>query len=71
MIQAGSSLKFIKIAEGEADIYPRLGLTSEWDTAAAHAILEGAGGKVIQINGEELIYGKKDILNPYFIAHGQ
>ncbi len=71
LIQAGSSLKFLKIAEGEADIYPRLGLTSEWDTAAAHAILEGAGGKVLQINGEELIYGKKDILNPYFIAHGE
>lgn len=71
LIQAGSSLKFLKIAEGEADIYPRLGLTSEWDTAAAHAILEGAGGKVLQMNGEELIYGKKDILNPYFIAHGE
>lgn len=71
LIQAGSSLKFLKIAEGEADIYPRLGLTSEWDTAAAHAILEGAGGKVLQINGEKLVYGKKDILNPYFIAHGE
>ena len=45
LIQAGSSLKFIKIAEGLADIYPRLAPTSEWDTAAAHAILEGAGGK--------------------------
>ena len=70
LVQAGSSLKFLKIAQGEADIYPRLGPTSEWDTAAAHAILEGAGGQVRQINGEKLIYGKKDILNPYFIASG-
>ncbi len=70
LVQAGSSLKFLKIAEGEADIYPRLGPTSEWDTAAAHAILEGAGGKVQQINGEDLLYGKENILNPNFIAHG-
>ena len=70
LIQAGSSLKFIKIAEGLADTYPRLAPTSEWDTAAAHAILEGAGGKVMQLNGEDIIYGKEDILNPYFIASG-
>ncbi len=70
LVQAGSSLKFLKIAEGDADIYPRLGPTSEWDTAAAHAILEGAGGKVQQINGENLLYGKEDILNPDFIAYG-
>lgn len=70
LIQAGSSLKFIKIANGFADIYPRLAPTSEWDTAAAHAILEGAGGSVTQINGSDLIYGKNDILNPFFIARG-
>mgnify|MGYP000005547917 CR=1 FL=1 len=70
LIQAGSSLKFIKIAEGLADIYPRLAPTSEWDTAAAHAILEGAGGNVLQLNGEDIIYGKEDILNPFFIAKG-
>ena len=70
LIQAGSSLKFIKIAEGLADIYPRLALTSEWDTAAAHAILEGAGGKVLQLNGKDIIYGKENILNPFFIASG-
>ena len=70
MVQAGSSLKFIKIAEGLADIYPRLGPTSEWDTAAAHAVLEGAGGKVLKLNGQEIIYGKEDIINPYFIARG-
>jgi len=70
LIQAGSSLKFIKIAEGLADIYPRLAPTSEWDTAAAHAILEGAGGEVIKLNGKDIIYGKDNILNPHFIARG-
>ena len=70
LVQAGSSLKFIKIAEGLADIYPRLAPTSEWDTAAAHAILEGAGGKVLKLNGKDIIYGKEDIINPYFIASG-
>ncbi len=70
LVQAGSSLKFIKIAEGLADIYPRLAPTSEWDTAAAHAILEGAGGKVLQLNGKDIIYGKENILNPFFIASG-
>ena len=70
LIQAGSSLKFIKIAEGLADIYPRLAPTSEWDTAAAHAILEGAGGEVLKLNGENIIYGKDDIINPFFIAKG-
>ena len=70
LIQAGSSLKFIKIAEGLADIYPRLAPTSEWDTAAAQAILEGAGGKVTQLNGDDIIYGKINILNPFFIAKG-
>ena len=71
LIQAGSSLKFIKIASGLADIYPRLAPTSEWDTAAAHAILEGVGGKVLNLNGKDIIYGKEDILNPHFIAHGE
>ena len=69
-VQAGSSLKFLKIAEGKADLYPRLGLTSEWDTAAAHAVLEGAGGSVNQLNGERLVYNKENILNPFFIAKG-
>ncbi len=70
LIQAGSSLKFIKIAEGLADIYPRLSPTSEWDTAAAQAIVEGAGGQVLQLNNEKVIYGKSNILNPHFIASG-
>lgn len=68
IIQAGSSLKFLRIAENHADVYPRLAPTCEWDTAAAHAILEGAGGTVTGINGEILLYGKTEILNPYFIA---
>lgn len=71
LIQAGSSLKFLRIAEGEADIYPRLAPTCEWDTAAAHAVLEGAGGSVTQTDGTDLIYGKVAILNPHFIAQGK
>ena len=71
LIQAGSSLKFLRIAEGEADIYPRLAPTCEWDTAAAHAVLEGAGGTVTQTDGTDLIYGKSEILNPHFIAKGE
>ncbi|MDP6968542.1 MAG: 3'(2'),5'-bisphosphate nucleotidase CysQ [Gammaproteobacteria bacterium] len=71
LIQAGSSLKFLRIAEGQADIYPRLAPTCEWDTAAAQAILEGAGGAVLQTNGQPVQYGKADILNPYFIAYNQ
>ena len=70
LIQAGSSLKFLRIAEGAADLYPRLAPTCEWDTAAAQAVLEGAGGSVIQMDGLPLVYGKSVILNPYFVAHG-
>ncbi|MEM6276547.1 MAG: 3'(2'),5'-bisphosphate nucleotidase CysQ [Pseudomonadota bacterium] len=67
---AGSSLKFCLIASGEADLYPRLGRTMEWDTAAAHAVLVGAGGKVIRFDDlTPLTYGKADYANPYFIAY--
>tara|TARA_Y100001970_G_C14258525_1_gene877524 strand:+ start:9284 stop:10066 length:783 start_codon:yes stop_codon:yes gene_type:complete len=66
----GSSLKFCLIAEGQADIYPRYGPTSEWDTAAGHAILLGAGGNVRQTDGTELPYGKTGWRNPEFIARG-
>ena len=65
-VSAGSSLKFCLIAEGSADFYPRLGLTSEWDTAAAHAVLTAAGGSVKSLDGVDLLYGKDDILNPHF-----
>ena len=68
LVQAGSSLKFCRVAEGEADIYPRLAPTCEWDTAAAQAVLEGAGGVVVDLQGVALLYGKSDVLNPSFIA---
>lgn len=68
LIQAGSSLKFCRVAEGGADIYPRLAPTCEWDTAAAQAVLEGAGGAVLNLQGQPLQYGKTDVLNPSFIA---
>lgn len=67
---AGSSLKFCLVATGEADIYPRVGRTMEWDTAAGHAVLHGAGGKVVVFeNHDPLVYGKEGYANPFFIAH--
>ena len=71
LFQAGSSAKFCMIADGSADIYPRLAPTSEWDTAAAQAIVEGAGGTVKDLNGQRLIYQKENILNPFFIVQGK
>ncbi|NDU90531.1 MAG: 3'(2'),5'-bisphosphate nucleotidase CysQ [Ferrovum sp.] len=68
LIQAGSSLKFCRVAEGSADLYPRLGPTCEWDTGAAQAVVEGAGGHVFDLEGKALRYGKQEILNPYFVA---
>lgn len=70
LVAIGSSLKICRIASGEADFYPRLGPTSEWDTAAAHAVLEAAGGQVVDLDGDPLRYNKEDILNPYFLAFG-
>jgi 3'(2'), 5'-bisphosphate nucleotidase len=66
----GSSLKFGVLARGEADVYPRFGATSEWDTAAGQAILEAAGGSVVTADGQPLTYGKRDrgFENPAFIA---
>lgn len=67
----GSSLKFCRIAEGLADFYPRLGPTCEWDTAAAQAVVESAGGKVVKIDGSALDYNSKEaFLNPYFFVYG-
>jgi 3'(2'), 5'-bisphosphate nucleotidase len=67
----GSSLKFCRIAEGRIDVYPRFGPTSEWDTAAAQAVLEAAGGVVLSLDGQPLRYNTKDsLLNPDFIALG-
>ena len=68
LVQAGSSLKFCRIAQGLADCYPRLGPTCEWDTAAAQAVLEAAGGFVRTLDGERLLYGKSEVLNPSFVA---
>jgi 3'(2'), 5'-bisphosphate nucleotidase len=67
---AGSSLKFCLVAAGEADLYPRLGRTMEWDTAAGQAVLLGAGGRVVRFDDlSPLAYGKADFANPFFIAH--
>lgn len=67
---AGSSLKFCLVATGEADLYPRVGRTMEWDTAAGHAVLHGAGGKVVRFDDHsQLVYGKDGYANPFFIAY--
>ena len=69
-VTAGSSLKFCLVAGGEADLYPRFGRTMEWDTAAGHAVLRAAGGRVTDLSGAELRYGKPDFANPHFVATG-
>ena len=70
-VAAGSSLKFCRIAEGRADVYPRFGPTSQWDTAAAQAVLEHAGGRVTDFSAVPLCYGThRPVLNPFFIALG-
>jgi 3'(2'), 5'-bisphosphate nucleotidase len=68
---AGSSVKFCLIAAGEADLYPRFGPTMEWDTGAAQAVLEAAGGSVTTLDGAPLRYGKPGFINPDFIARGR
>jgi 3'(2'), 5'-bisphosphate nucleotidase len=68
---AGSSLKFCLVAAGEADIYPRAGQTMEWDTAAGHAVLKAAGGKVTNWDGTPFLYGKPGFRNGPFIARGK
>lgn len=75
LVSAGSSLKFCRIAEGAADLYPRFGRTMEWDTAAGDAVLRAAGGHVMTRDGEPLTYGKRGrgdahFENPSFIAYG-
>jgi 3'(2'), 5'-bisphosphate nucleotidase len=67
---AGSSLKLCLVAAGEADLYPRLGRTMEWDIAAGDAVLRAAGGVVNTLAGEPLVYGKPDFANPHFAARG-
>jgi 3'(2'), 5'-bisphosphate nucleotidase len=66
----GSSLKFCLVAAGQADVYPRLGPTMEWDTAAAQCLVEQAGGRVTDVHGHALRYNKPDLHNPWFIVSG-
>lgn len=72
LVSMGSSLKLCLVAEGAADVYPRLGLTSLWDTAAAHAVVNQAGGEVVQLDGATLSYSNPyKVLNPYFIVRAR
>ena len=70
MVSAGSSLKLCLVAQGQADVYPRLGRTMEWDIAAGQAVLMGAGGAVERMDGQPLTFGKPDFENPHFAAWG-
>ncbi|WP_154715842.1 3'(2'),5'-bisphosphate nucleotidase CysQ [Sterolibacterium denitrificans] len=70
LASAGSSLKLCLVAAGEADLYPRLGRTMEWDIAAGHAVLAAAGGRVTTLAGDELRYAKPGLDNPHFVASG-
>jgi 3'(2'), 5'-bisphosphate nucleotidase len=71
LVAVGSSLKFCLVAEGSADLYPRFGPTSEWDTAAAQAVVEAAGGGVVRTDGSPLRYNTKaELLNPHFLVFG-
>lgn len=70
VVNMGSALKVCLVAEGQANVYPRLGPTSEWDTAAAHSVLSEAGGGIVDLDGNALRYNKTDLLNPWFIAFG-
>ncbi len=71
LVSAGSSLKLCLVAAGEADLYPRLGRTMEWDIAAGHAVLSAAGGRVQTLDGVPLRYGKPGFDNPHFVASGR
>jgi 3'(2'), 5'-bisphosphate nucleotidase len=69
LVSMGSSLKLMLVAEGKANIYPRLGPTMEWDTAAGQAVVLAAGGQVVRAdNSKPLYYNKEDLMNPYFMA---
>ena len=71
LVHFGSSLKFCRVAAGEADLYPRFGRTMEWDTCAPQAVLEAAGGWVETVNGQKLSYGKPGWDNPHFVCWGR
>ncbi len=70
VVNFGSSLKFCRLAEGQADLYPRFGRTMEWDTCAPHAVLDAAGGAVETFDGQPLRYGKPGWDNPHFVGRG-
>jgi 3'(2'), 5'-bisphosphate nucleotidase len=70
LIQIGSSVKFCWIADGKADLYPRLAPTHDWDIAAGHAILQAAGGNVTSPDGSPVVYGTKELLIPAFVGRG-
>jgi 3'(2'), 5'-bisphosphate nucleotidase len=71
LVNFGSSLKFCRLAEGQADLYPRFGRTMEWDTCAPQAVLEAAGGAVETLDGQPLLYGKPGWENPHFVCRGR
>ena len=71
LVSMGSSLKLCLVADGGADVYPRLGPTMEWDTAAAHGVVAAAGGQVLDFEGRSLQYNKENLLNPHFIVLGR
>jgi 3'(2'), 5'-bisphosphate nucleotidase len=71
VVNFGSSLKFCRVAEGEADLYPRFGRTMEWDTCAPHAVVSAAGGSVETMEGDPLAYGKPGWDNPHFVCWGR
>jgi len=68
IVSMGSALKLCLVAEGAADVYPRLGPTMEWDTAAAQCVVEAAGGRVTDLNRQPLVYNKPSLLNPWFLV---
>ena len=70
VVSMGSALKLCLVAEGAADVYPRLGPTMEWDTAAAQCVVEAAGGRVTDLNRQPLVYNKPSLLNPWFLVSG-
>jgi 3'(2'), 5'-bisphosphate nucleotidase len=67
-VEVGSSMKLCLVAEGNADVYPRMGPTCEWDTAAGQCVLEQAGGQVLKLDGQPLAYNREDTLNPNFVG---
>ena len=67
-VEVGSSMKLCLVAEGNADVYPRMGPTCEWDTAAGQCVLEQAGGQVLTLDGQPLAYNRADTLNPNFVG---